>query len=69
MMGKFNLNEIKTDPASEQNEKKQTNSNHIFGKVMVDNLFLFCLRKVMIRWSRLKQRENSRHILESLPSY
>lgn len=47
-MGKFNLNEIKKDPASEQNEKKQTNSNHVFEKVMVGNLFLFCSRKVMI---------------------
>lgn len=43
--GKLNLNEIKKDPASEENENKQKNSNLVFEKTMVDNIFLFCLRK------------------------
>lgn len=37
--GKFNLNEIKKDPAAEENENKQKNSNLIFEKAMVDNFF------------------------------
>ena len=32
---------------------------------MVDNLFLFCLRKVMVLWARLKHGGYSRLILES----
>lgn len=51
--------------SSEETERKQNKPNHSFEKVMVDNLFSFCLRNVMMLWAGLKHGGYSRLVLES----